>query len=224
MGDAFHIAWEPPGTADKPPTREKTSLYLEASAARREALRFRNERGSPGALMGNNRLRPLNVIGNVRQGGVLVRWLKAFCKSTVIVTERRVGERFPVGPERPSTAVAMRETISRPAREVHWRLSPVIEMVLALARQYEPSTFDDILFTAGPNKRTPFAERPPALAASRYRRKSPCSGILFGNRWSLLVYESRWQGELLRLTDSAGNPARNRECRNHAANRGHLRL
>jgi iron complex outermembrane receptor protein len=196
------LAWSRPNGGN---LLGETRLYLEASAARREALRFRNEKGEPGALMGNNRLRPLNVIGNVRQGWSFGPMVEGVLQIDGLVTERRVGERFPVGPERPSTAVAMRETHLAPRAEVHWRLSPVIEMVLALARQYEPSTFDDILFTAGPiNAR--LLQSAPLRSQRADTAEVALQGDIFGNRWSLLVYESRWQGELLRLTDSAGNP------------------
>ena len=113
-----------------------------------------------------------------------------FCKSNGIVTERRVGERFSgLVPERPSNScLAMRETHLAPrAAEVHWRLSPVIEMVLALARQYEPSTFDDILFHRRTDKRTPFCRAPPLRSQRADTAEVALQWDTFGNRWSLLV-------------------------------------
>ncbi|MCC5842462.1 MAG: TonB-dependent receptor, partial [Opitutales bacterium] len=182
----------------------ETRFHLEAGVARREALRFRNEGGEAGTLIGNNRLRPLNFIGHLRQGWIFGPTLEGVLQLEGIVAERRVGERFSLSAERPSTDLNLRETHFAPRAELHWRPGRTIGVTLALSRQYEPPTFDDLLFTAGPmNARV--LQSAPLRSQRADTAEFALQGEVFRTRWSLLVYESRWRGELLRLADSAGN-------------------
>jgi iron complex outermembrane recepter protein len=168
-----------------------------------DALRYRNDSGNKGLKIGDQRLRPLTFTAaldhqfriNGRQRVDLgVSWLAARRG----IDDRLRYEGSARNPDHSDHFLAPRLAWSHDITET-------VTFTAAAARSYEPPTYGDLLFTAGPP-----AARVLRVTDLDWQRADTLEAGCQGNHgpfsWSAFLYHSWWDGELLRLADETGAP------------------
>lgn len=170
-----------------------------------DASRYRNDNGHTGALIGEQRLRPLTLSAAIDHRVALGANQHLDFGGSVLSARRDIDDRFtPTGPGAAPVDLALAGT--RFAPRAAWSWSPVKDatVVVSWARSYEPPTYNDLLFTTGPaNARV---LRSAALAwqrADAYELGAHGRHERFA--WSSALYYAPWQGEFLRLVDEDGS-------------------
>lgn len=168
-----------------------------------DALRYRNDSGNKGLKIGDQRLRPLSFtaaldhrieIDDRQRVDLGVSWLAA---------RREIDDRLNFE----GTAQNLDHTDHFLAPRLAWSydLSKTITLTASASRSYEPPTYGDLLFTAGPPN-----SRVLRVTDLDWQRADTleigCQGNHGRFSWSAFLYHSWWSGELLRLADENGAP------------------
>jgi iron complex outermembrane receptor protein len=166
-----------------------------------DALRHRNDSGNKGVKIGEQSLRPLTFtaaldhefrIGERQRIDLGVSWLAA--RRTIEDRLRYEGTEQDL--DHPDHFFAPRVAWSHD-------LSENITFIASASRSYEPPTYGDLLYTAGPPGR-----RLLRVTDLDWQRADTleigCQGSHGPISWSAFLYHSRWSGELLRLSDESG--------------------
>lgn len=177
-----------------------THFRFQLQAGRYQAIRFRNENGARGPMMGDNDLLP--VSGNVAidhyiEFGDLFRLELGV---SIFHARRKLGENLA---GRNSTALNLSNTEWAPRLGWVWKARDTLQMNLSWSRGYEPPTFDDLLFTAGPIQQRNLQSRPLA-----WQKAESWEAGIRGEPgrivWAVSAYVSQWKNEFLRLADENG--------------------
>ncbi len=169
-----------------------------------DALRYRNAAGEKGALIGRQRLRPLNLTTSIDHRVQLAAGQFIEIGGSLLTAERAIDDRLnhrpggmPVEPEFSGTRIAPRAAWS-------WQAWEDISLVASWARSYEPPTYNDLLFTSGPGNARVLDGAP--LDWQRADSfECGLRGRHGGFAWSSQIYYALWQAEFLRLVDANGS-------------------
>jgi iron complex outermembrane recepter protein len=193
------------GTRDWEAAGQQTRFATILHAGWWDAERYRNAAGERGALIGRQRLRPLNLTTSIDHRVRIVDGQFLEIGGSLLIAERGIDDRhdhgpggMPVEPEFSSTRFAPRAA---------WSWEPVEEfsLVASWARSYEPPTYNDLFFTSGPA----WARVLDGAPLDWQRADSFECGVRGrhgGFAWSSHVYHAVWQAEFLRLVDETGSP------------------
>jgi iron complex outermembrane receptor protein len=170
-----------------------------------DASRYRNERGNTGALIGEQRLRPLTLTAAIDHRLELAASQHLEFGGSALTARRDIDDRFDRGAGAAPVDLSLSGT--RFAPRAAWSWSPLDEatFVVSWARSYEPPTYNDLLFTEGPvNARVLRSapldwQRADSYEIGAYGRHDRFS-------WSSYIYYAPWRGEFLRLADENGSP------------------
>ncbi|MFP4673037.1 MAG: TonB-dependent receptor domain-containing protein [Opitutales bacterium] len=184
---------------------QRTDARLSLHSGWNTVTRHRNAGGTSGARMGDNRMRPDTwTLALDHTVSPRPEW-EFEVGGSLLHARREITERFDTSGSRPSTALNLKETKLAPRVAINWLPSENFRMTLALARSYEPPTFDDLLFTTGPLPARQLASKP-----LDWQRADQIELSLQGGgpnwNWRVAAYEGRWKREFLRLLDKQGNP------------------
>jgi iron complex outermembrane recepter protein len=168
-----------------------------------DALRHRNDSGNKGLKTGDQRLRPLTFtaafdhqfrIDDRQRIDLGVSWLAA---------RRVIDDRLRV--EGSAQNLDHSDHFFAPRLAWSYDLTETVTFTTSASRSYEPPTYGDLLFTAGPP-----AARVLRVADLDWQRADTLEAGCQGNHgpfsWSAFLYHSWWEGELLRLADQNGAP------------------
>ncbi len=168
-----------------------------------DALRYRNDSGNKGLKIGDQQMRPLTFtaaldhrieIDDHQRIDLGVSWLAA---------RREIDDRLRFE----GIAQDLDHTDHFLAPRVAWSydLTKTITFTASASRSYEPPTYGDLLFTAGPPN-----ARVLRVTDLDWQRAGTlelgCQGSHGPVSWSAYLYHSWWDGELLRLVDETGAP------------------
>jgi iron complex outermembrane receptor protein len=168
-----------------------------------DALRHRNNSGSKGVKIGDQRLRPLTLtaaldhqfrIDDRQRIDLGLSWLAA---------RREINDRLRFQ----GTAQDLDHSDHFLAPRLAWSydLAETITFTASASRSYEPPTYGDLMFTAGPPN-----SRVLRVTDLDWQRADTmeigCQGNHGPFSWSAFLYHSSWDGELLRLADENGAP------------------
>lgn len=170
-----------------------------------EARRYRNQRGSKGERIGDNRLEATTVSVPLDHQIALTDRQTVEVGASMLGARRHIGERFDTSEARPTTARDLSAAKLAPRLSWSWRIVEWMTLNLSWARSYEPPTHDDLLFTTGP-----MAARELRSTSLSWQRADSFEAGLSGDggpwTWSSRVYYAPWRRELLRLADADGSP------------------
>jgi iron complex outermembrane receptor protein len=170
-----------------------------------DASRYLNDSGNTGALIGEQRLRPLSLTAAIDHRLEIVKNQHLEIGGSILTAQRDINDGFDPGPGVPSVDLGFSGT--RFAPRAAWSWSPVSEatFVVSWARSYEPPTYNDLLFTDGPMdarflRSAPLDwQRADSFEVGAHGRRDRFS-------WSSYVYYAPWRNEFLRLVDENGSP------------------
>jgi len=182
-----------------------TDLGLRGQYGRWDAQRYRNDAGSRGTLMGDNRLEPLTLTLLLDHRLALADRQTLEVGSSLLGARRKIGERFDRSGSRPSTAADLSGIKLAPRVSWNWRPAEPVTLSVSWARSYEPPTFDDLFFTTGPMEARELQTT--SLAWQRADTfEIGLSAALGRWAWTSRAYYAPWRRELLRLADADGAP------------------
>jgi iron complex outermembrane receptor protein len=169
-----------------------------------DASRYRNDRGSTGTLIGEQRLRPLTLTAAIDHRVELATNQHLEIGGSVLTAKRDIDDRF--APSTGAVPVDLAFAGSRIAPRAAWSWSPLKDttFVISWARSYEPPTYNDLLYTDGPmNARVMRSaplewQRADSYEIGAHGRQDRLS-------WSSYLYYAPWRGEFLRLVDENGS-------------------
>jgi iron complex outermembrane receptor protein len=201
--DEAYVAFH--GAKDWQTSGQQTRVAALLQSGWWDASRYRNAGGETGALIGEQRLRPLTLSASLDHQLPLGAKQHLEFGGSVLTARRDIDDRFDPVPG--SVPVDLGFSGTRLAPRAAWSWSPFREagFVASWARSYEPPTYNDLLFTDGP-------------AAARILRSAPLDwqrtdsweigarGRHGGFSWSSNVYYAPWRNEFLRLVDENGSP------------------
>ena len=166
-----------------------------------DALRYRNDSGNKGVKIGDQRLHPLTFtaaighrleIDDRQRIDLGVSWLAA---------RREIDDRLRF--EGSAQDLDHTDHFFAPRLAWSYDLTEAITFTASASRSYEPPTYGDLLFTAGPP-----AARVLRVTDLDWQRADTleigCQGAHGPISWSAFLYHSWWDGELLRLVDENG--------------------
>lgn len=164
--------------------------------------RFRNAGGVEGVRIGDLSLRPLTFTARLDHRQPLLGGHALDLGVSLLGARRPVDDHFrapaPIDLDLAGVRLAPRAAWS-------WRLAESLAFTFSASRSYEPPTYGDLIFTAGPaNAR--FLQS----AALGWQRADTLELAASGRHgafsYATAVHHSWWSGELLRLADASGNP------------------
>ncbi len=168
-----------------------------------DASRWRNVRGNKGALIGEEQLRPFTLTAAIDHRIKLTESQQLEIGASVLSARRDIDDRYhPKGA--PAVDLSMSDTRFAPRAAWSWKPVEEATVVVSWARSYEPPTYNDLLYTAGPANARVLRSSPldwqsadsyEIGAHGRHERLS----------WSSNVYYSPWRSEFLRLVDANGS-------------------
>jgi iron complex outermembrane receptor protein len=168
-----------------------------------DVLRYRNESGNKGVKIGDQQLRPLTFtaaidhrieIDDRQRIDLGVSWLAA---------RREIDDRLRF--EGSVQDLDHTDHFLAPRLAWSYDLTETITFTASASRSYEPPTYGDLLFTAGPP-----SARVLRVNDLDWQRADTLEIGCLGNHgpfsWSAFLHHSWWDGELLRLVDENGAP------------------
>ncbi len=164
--------------------------------------RFRNAGGGQGPRIGDLRLRPVTFTARLDHHQPLAGGHAIDVGVSLLGARRPINDRLqapaPIDLSLSGTRLAPRVAWS-------WRAAEQLTLALSASRSYEPPTYADLIFPTGPpNAR--FLQS----AALGWQRADTLELAASGRRhnfsYATVIYQSWWDGELLRLSDASGNP------------------
>jgi iron complex outermembrane receptor protein len=185
-------------------TGQRTRFNALLQAGWWDASRYRNDHGSSGALIGEQRLRPLTLTAAIDHRLALGATQHLDFGGSVLSAQRDIDDRATPGPGTEPVDLSLAGT--HLAARAAWSWSPVKDatFVVSWARSYEPPTYNDLLFTDGPMNARVLRSAPLA-----WQRADSCELGAHGRHerftWSSSIYYAPWQGEFLRLVDETGS-------------------
>jgi iron complex outermembrane receptor protein len=168
-----------------------------------DALRHRNNSGNKGVKIGDQRLRPLTFTAALDHGIRINDHQRVDLGLSWLAARREIEDRLNFE----GTAQDLDHTDHFLAPRLAWSydLSETITFTASASGSYEPPTYGDLLFTAGPP-----AARVLRVTNLDWQRADTleigCQGSHGPISWSAFLYHSWWDGELLRLVDENGAP------------------
>ena len=164
--------------------------------------RFRNAAGTQGPQIGDLRLRPLTFTAMLDHQQPLAGGHAIDAGISLIGARRPIADNLqsptPLDLSITGTRIAPRAAWS-------WRVAESLALALSTSRSYEPPTYGDLISTAGPPN-TRFLQSSTLGWQRADTVELAASGRHGAFSYATAVHHSRWDGELLRLSDASGNP------------------
>jgi iron complex outermembrane receptor protein len=168
-----------------------------------DALRHRNDSGNKGLKIGDQRLRPLTFTAALDHQVRIDRCQRIDLGISWLAARRTIDDRL--GFEGTAQDLDLSDHFFAPRLAWSYDLSENTTFSASASRSYEPPTYGDLLFTAGPP-----AARVLRVTDLDWQRADTleigCQGNHGPFSWSAFLYHSWWDGELLRLADETGAP------------------
>jgi len=168
-----------------------------------DALRHRNDSGNKGVKIGDQQLRPLTFTAALDHQFRIDARQRIDLGLSWLAARRMIDDRLRFE----GTAEDLDHSDHFLAPRLAWSydLSETITFTASASRSYEPPTYGDLLFTAGPP-----AARVLRVTDLDWQRADTleigCQGNHGPFSWSAFLYHSWWNNELLRLADENGAP------------------
>lgn len=183
----------------------RTDLRVLFQAGTREDLRYRNDAGRRGPLIGDNRLIPSTSTIALSHAVEVFNAVEVEAGASAIHARRRIGERFPASEQRPSTELSLSDFAIAPRVSLSWMPTNPSMLYLSWSRTYEPPTFNDMLSLGGPSNERSLQSR----SFDWQRASSWETGLRWVSErltWTAAAYHSSWRNELLMLSEPDGSP------------------
>ncbi|MCU0777311.1 MAG: TonB-dependent receptor [Akkermansiaceae bacterium] len=168
-----------------------------------DAVRHRNNSGNKGVKIGDMRLRPLTFTAALDHRIEIDDRQRIELGLSWLAARRTIDDRLYFE----GTAQDLDHSDHFLAPRLAWSydITETIAFTASASRSYEPPTYGDLLFTAGPP-----AARVLRVTDLDWQRADTleigCQGNHGRFSWSAFLHHSWWDGELLRLADENGAP------------------
>ena len=166
-----------------------------------DALRHRNLNGEKSTLIGDQELRPFTLTAALDHQIRIAENHRLDFGLSLLAARRDVDDslRF----EGVAQDLDFSGSRLAPRLAWSWDVASDITLIAAASRSYEPPTYGDLLYTAGPPN-----SRVLRVTSLDWQRADTlelgCTGRAGTVSWSAFVYHAWWCDELLRLADSTG--------------------
>ncbi len=180
----------------------KLTAKMMLQTGRWQMDRFRNAAGNPGPQIGDLRLRPLTITAMLDHHQPMFGGHALDLGVSLLVARRPIDDQL----QSPAPIyLSLSGTRLAPRAAWSWRAADALALALSASRSYEPPTYADLISTAGP----PNARFLQSAALGWQRADTielAASGRHAAFTYTTAIYQSWWDGELLRLSDASGNP------------------
>jgi iron complex outermembrane receptor protein len=184
---------------------QQTELSALLQSGRWDVQRYRNDRGSKGALIGDHLFRPLTLSAGLDHRLAVSETQRLAVGGSLLTARRDLNDHASPPPGGTGLDLDVAGSRFAPRAAWSWDLARDSTLTASWSRSYEPPTYNDLVETAGPP-----AARVLRSGELEWQRADTLELGLSGRcerlAWSAFIYHSWWRDEFLRVVDPNGSP------------------